>query len=190
MSFKDKMQNKWARFWMKFMGVGYFGRMALTLSALGLPPFYGKLPLSRLNKRGYISPHAKLHHSECKLGRHIYIDEGVMIFQDQNGGAVEIGDSSHLHRDTIIQTGFEGSVTIGNETHVQPRCQFSAYKGPINIGCRVEIAPTCAFYSYDHGMLPGFPVREQPICTRGGIILDDDVWLGYGVIVLPEFVRL
>ena len=61
---------------------------------------------------------------------------------------------------------------------------MSAYKGSVHIGCDVQIAPSCAFYPYDHGILPGELIRRQPLQTHGGITIDDDAWLGVGVIVL------
>ncbi len=62
-----------------------------------------------------------------------------------------LGDRVHLHNDTIVETGMGGSLQIGRDTHVQARCQFSAYLGSIRIGDNVQIAPNCAFYPYDHG---------------------------------------
>jgi acetyltransferase-like isoleucine patch superfamily enzyme len=169
---------------MRLAGRGPFGRIATALAAWGSPPFYGKIPLSRISHQGFISTKAVLHHPKLELGPNVYIDDDVMIFQDQNGDTVQIGTGVHLHRGILIQTGSGGRVSIGDQAHIQPRCQFSAYKGPIRIGQRAEIGPACAFYSYDHGVAPGVPVREQPIITKGGIALGDDVWLGYGVIVL------
>jgi acetyltransferase-like isoleucine patch superfamily enzyme len=55
---------------------------------------------------------------------------------------------------------------------------------PIQIGRDVQIAPYCAFYSYNHGFAPGALIRKQPLQTKGGIAIEDDVWLGVGVIVL------
>ena len=72
-------------------------------------------------------------------------------------------------------------LSIGEHTHIQPRCQFSAYKSSIQIGNRVEIAPNCAFYSYDH-VCPDRPVRDglaDHVASVG-----DEAWLGVGVIVL------
>ena len=83
-----------------------------------------------------------------------------------------------------METGDGGTITVGEETHVQPRCQLMAYLGHLDIGCRVEIAPNCAFYPYDHGVEPGQKIRSQPLKTKGGIKIDDDAWLGVGVIVL------
>jgi acetyltransferase-like isoleucine patch superfamily enzyme len=184
MILSSRISQKWARFWMRFAGTRRFGRVTAYLATWGSSPYYGRIHLSRLSKRGYVSHRAYICHTKLKLGNHIYIDDGVLIFQDQGGETVEIGDSVHIHRDTIVQTGSGGSLTIGDQTHIQPRCQFSAYKGSIVIGRRVEIAPACAFYSYDHGISHGLSVKDQPISTKGGIVLKDDVWLGYGVIVL------
>ena len=95
-----------------------------------------------------------------------------------------LGDRVHLYGDTYIQTGDAGTVAIGSDTHIQFRCQLSAYKAPIKIGSKVQIAPECAFYPYAHGIAPDRPIKEQPLTTKGGITIEDDVWLGYRTIVL------
>lgn len=169
---------------MRFSGTGPVGRIATRFAAFGLPPYYGLVYLSRLNAKGYISPKAIIHHHHLNLGQNIFLDERVMIYQDIDGGSVDLGDGVHLHRETIIQTGQGGSVQIGSQTHIQPRCQLSAYKAPILIGSRIEIAPYCSFYPYNHGMACGEPIRKQPLQSKGGIIIEDDAWLGIGVIVL------
>jgi acetyltransferase-like isoleucine patch superfamily enzyme len=33
-------------------------------------------------------------------------------------------------------------------------------------------------------MRRGIAVRDQPLVSKGGIVIGDDAWLGYGVIVL------
>ena len=174
----------WVRFWMCFAGASPLGRVATWLATWFMPPFYNRLYLARLNLRGYISPRATIYHSDLRLGAHVYIDDRVLIYQEKDGGAVELGDGVHVNRDTIIQTGLGGSLTIGANTHIQPRCQFSAYKAPIQIGCCVDIAPNCAFYPYNHGFAAGRSIREQPLQTKGGIFVDDEAWLGVNVIVL------
>jgi acetyltransferase-like isoleucine patch superfamily enzyme len=63
---------------------------------------------------------------------------------------------------------------------------LSAYKGSIIIGRGVEIAPNCAFYPYNHGIEPGEPISRQPLQTKGDIIIGDNAWLGFGVIVLDN----
>lgn len=174
----------WARFWMKFSGTSFGGRLACGVAGLVYPPFYGRVPLAALGKSGYFSVSSTICHSDLALEKNIFVGDQVLIYQDCGGKAIKLGSGVHLHRGTVIQTGAGGSVSIGNNTHIQPRCQISAYKGSVDIGCRVEIAPNCSFYPYDHAIEAGIPIRKQPLLSHGGIMIEDDVWLGVGVIVL------
>lgn len=164
--------------------MGFLGRIATRLAVLFEPPFYGRVRLAWLTPRGYVAPTANIYHSNFQRGTRTFIGDRVLIYQDHDGGPVKLNDSAHLYDDISILTGSGGSIEIGTHTHIQPRCQFSAYGGPIRIGKNVEIAPNCAFYPYDHGTEPGELMSRQPIRTKGGITVEDGVWLGFGVIVL------
>lgn len=174
----------WERFWMLFAGLSPLGRMATRLAVWPAPPYYKRRYLAWRNQQGFIAPSATIHHRDLRMGPHVFIDDRVLIFQDTDGGAVQVGERTHLWRDIIIQTGEGGSITIGSHTHIQPRCVFSAYRGSIRIGSRVQIAPHCGLYPYDHGTAPGEPISKQPLHTKGDIVIGDDAWLGFGVIVL------
>lgn len=169
---------------MRFAGPGVLGRTACWIAGAFSPPFYGRVPLATYGTRGYFAPSATLSHSRATYGRNVFIGDRVLIYEDRGAGTVELGSGVHLHCDVTIQTGEGGSVKIGDDTHVQPRCQFSAYRGTTIIGRRVEIAPNCAFYPYDHSMDVATPIRQQPLQTHGGIVVEDDAWLGFGVVVL------
>jgi acetyltransferase-like isoleucine patch superfamily enzyme len=179
----------WAAFWMQFAGLRGIGPITTWIATWFAPPYYARRRLARFNSKGYIAPSATIYHTQLKLGKHIFIGDRVTIFEDKkpniiNNGSVEIADRVHLYGDTCIQTGEGGILKIGSDTHIQPRCQFSAYKAPIQIGRGVQIAPNCAFYPYDHGIAPGELMSKQPLQTKGGIVVEDDAWLGFGVIVL------
>lgn len=178
-----KLGKKWIRYWMQFDPLSRFGRVGCFLASCLAPPYKSRCYLSHFNSKGYISPSASIRHDNLKLGGNVFIGDRVIIYES-NGGSVELGDGVQLYSDIIIETGDDGHLTIGAETHVQPRCQLMAYVGSLKIGCRVEIAPNCAFYPYDHGFAPGEPIRNQPAKTKGGIVIGDDSWLGVGVIVL------
>lgn len=169
---------------MRFSGPGPVGRVAARLAVLFVPPFYGRVFLARVTGKGFISPTATIWHPDLVLGANCFIDDDVTIYRDMNGGMVDLANGVLIFRGTTIQTGEEGMVSIGADTHIQPRCQFSAYKGSISIGARVEIAPGCAFYPYNHGMALNMPIRKQPVYSKAGITVGDDAWLGYGVILL------
>lgn len=169
---------------MRYAGLSTMGRFATRLATWLAPPYTKRFYLSRLNPQGYIDAGAIIHHSTLRLGANIFIDDGVIISQSSPGGSVEICDRAHILRDTIIGNGEGSSIIIGADTYIQPRCQIMGYKGPVRIGSNVQIAPNCAFYPYNHGFAPGELIRNQPLYTKGGIIIEDDVLLGFGVIVL------
>lgn len=169
---------------MKFSGTGAVGKMACGIAGLFTPPFYARVQLAEFGKHGYFSPGSTIHHSNLKLGKKVFVGDGVMIYEDNGGGSVDIGSGVHIHRQATIQTGQNGSVTIGEGTGIQPRCQLSAYLGNITIGKHVEIAPNCSFYPYSHGMDAGERIGKQPLISKGGITIEDDVWLGVGTIIL------
>ncbi|MGH8503818.1 MAG: acyltransferase [Gammaproteobacteria bacterium] len=173
----------WAGFWMLFAGRGAGGRLATWLAGLFAPPYKGRRYLTRLNKRGYFSPSAAIGCRHLSTGEHVFIGDRVTIYEADEG-EVKLGDRVAIHQDTIIQVGEGGRVQIGADTHIQPRCYLSAQKGSLTLGSHVQIASNCAFYPYNHGMAAGESMRKQPLRTRGGIVIEDDVWLGFGVIVL------
>lgn len=174
----------WSFFWMRFAGTRSLGRIATWLATWFTPPYKGRTRLARYSAQGYVALAATLYHDKLHLGDHVFIDDRVVIFQGTQGGSVQIGDRVHIYRDTYIETGQGGSLKIGANTHIQPRCQISAYKASIEIGSGVQIAPNCAFYPYQHSVAAGVPIIEQPLHSKGGIVIEDDVWLGYGVVVL------
>lgn len=181
---RDKLKARWAIFWLRRGGHHALGRLASWLAGLFTPPYKGRAALARKTPRGYIAPSARVHCRDLRLGRNVFLGDRVTIYQGPDGGAVTLGDRAHLHQDTVVEVGRGGSVRIGPDTYLQPRCQLSAYLRAISIGANVQIAPACAFYPYDHGTAPGAPMRAQPFTSRGDIVVEDDVWLGYGVVVL------
>jgi acetyltransferase-like isoleucine patch superfamily enzyme len=178
------LTRRWTRFWMSFAGLNTSGRLATRLAAWFAPPHKARTRLAYMNQRGYIEPSATIYHSDLRLGVNCFIGDRVMIFQRENGGPVNLGDRVCIYRDTIMETGYGGSLIIGSNTGIHPRCQLNAYVGSIRIGRGVDIAPNCAFYPYDHGLAPDRPIREQPLKSKGDIIIEDDAWLGVGAIVL------
>jgi acetyltransferase-like isoleucine patch superfamily enzyme len=160
--------------------------MAMNLATLFAPKYKSRCFLARKGPVGYISPTAVIEHSALQLTKDVFLGDRVTIYQCKNGGTVSLKEGVHLYSDIIIETGMRGTVTIEEGTHIQPRCSISAYKGSIKIGKRVEIAPNCAFYPYNHAIDPGELIRNQPIVSKGDIIIEDDVWLGFGSVILQN----
>lgn len=181
---RDLFAKGWMWFWMQWSGLGYLGKITTVIATWLAPPYYARRCLARYHPQGYIAPGATIYHQLLQLGSNIFLGDRTTIFQDRDGGQIVLGDRVHLYGDTYLQTGYGGTIEIGSDTQIQPRCQFSGYKAPIKIGSGVQIAPGCAFYPYAHGMEPDRPIQQQPLTTKGGIIVEDNAWLGYRVIVL------
>ena len=169
---------------MHFAGVGMIGRIATRLAATFAPPYMARFYLARLTDNSYIDPNAVIHHAGLTLGKQAFIADRVIVYQAADGGRATVGDNTHILRDSVLETGQGGSITIGSDTFLHPRCQVMAYKGDVRIGDHVAIAPGCAFYAYNHGLSPGELIKRQALETRGGISVDDGAWLGFGVVVL------
>lgn len=169
---------------------GYGQRIATRMALIGAPPSCKRNFLANMTPRGYISPESVFYGSEIKLGSHIFIDDRVVIYQEDNVidgatcGPVELGDRVRVYEDTHIMVGAGGSIYIGAGTRIQRGCQIEAYKASIHIGQGVGIAAGCDFQSFDHGIAPGESIKKQPLTTKGPIIIEDEAWLGHGVIVL------
>jgi acetyltransferase-like isoleucine patch superfamily enzyme len=179
-----RLHAYWARFWLGLAGPGPAGRFASRLAALFTPPFYGRMRLAALSPQGYIDAQADISHTNLRRGKHTLIAKGVTIYQGDGGGPVVLEDGVFLNNNTIVQTGRGGSVTIGERTNIQAGCHISAFHRSITIGRRVDIAPNCGLFPYNHGLAPDAAIRAQPLISRGDIVIGDDAWLGFGVVVL------
>jgi acetyltransferase-like isoleucine patch superfamily enzyme len=178
------LTKRWTRFWMGRAGLNRLGRLATWLATWFAPPHKARTYLANLNPQGYIARNVTIYHADLRLGKNIFVDEGVVFFQREGGGPINVGDRVCIYRGTIIETGYGGSLTIGTRTSIHPRCQINAYKVPVHIGNGVMMAPNCALYPYDHGVAPDQLIIEQPIVSKGSITVGDGAWLGVGTIVL------
>lgn len=179
------MRHRWRGFWLSRSGLGYFGRLASRLACWGTAPYHARAFLAKRRPNGFVDPKAELGHPELELGKECYLGQGVTVLRgNESGGRVEIGPRAAIYGDTFIQCGDGGGVVLGEESHVQPGCHFRAYVSDIVVGKKVEIAASCAFYSFSHGVAAGIPIMEQPLESKGPIVIKDGAWLGHGVTVL------
>jgi acetyltransferase-like isoleucine patch superfamily enzyme len=153
---------------MQFSSFVIVGRAATWLAGVFSPPYKGRRYLAKLNKRGYFSPSAAICCKHLSSGANVFIGDRVTIY-DAGEGQVLLGDRASIHQDSVIEVGMGGRLIVGKDTHIQPRCQISAYKGTVAIGENVQIAPGCAFYPYNHGIAAGESIQRQPLQTKGGL---------------------
>lgn len=100
------------------------------------------------------------------------------------GKDIHIGTGTRLWAPTSLR--IDDCVYIGKQVHIEADCEIGNF---VLIANRVAIVGR-----HDHDFrVPGFPVRFAPwigskrfVSTgkRDAVIIEDDVWIGYGAIVL------
>lgn len=148
------------------------------------PPHLGRVSLAYLNPMGYVSTKAQVHHGALCAGAHIFVGDNAVLFQHHDGGVMMLDDYVVIHPHAILENGSAAEIRIGKNSSIHPWCQLRAHVSSIEIGAGVMLAAGCALYSYDHGISMGTPIRDQPLTSRGPIIIEDEAWLGTGVVVL------
>ena len=177
----------WAGWWMRRAGLTRWGRTAMriaTWAPLPYPHYYDNQLLALMSPFGYIAPTAEVRHRDLHLGSHIFIGNGADLIQHPDGGALNLGDRVCIERCSHLVTANGGSITIGQFTSIGAHCELMAYLANIRIGDHVMIASNCRFYPYDHGTSPGIPMQQQLLVSKGDIVIEDDVWVGTGAILL------
>ncbi len=160
----------------------------MRLAEWGFRSYKDKRRMRRfLGERSYISSRAQVDCPGFTLGPRCFIDDYVTIYADPKAeGRVEFADRVHVYRWSIIELGAgPGSLFVDSQTAIQSSCVINPLVSDIIIGKHCMIAAKCAFVSYQHeaGSIER-PMREQPLTSRGDIVLEDDVWLGLQVCVM------
>ena len=161
------------------------GWVALRLAEALAGTYKDRRILAQLTARSYVSSRAQVRCGQLRLGH-----DGVTIYAHKDAGEVRLGDRAHIYRGTIVEVGAGGSIIIGDDTHIQASCNLKGFLGSLIIGCNVQIAPHCGFSPYEHHFEDlSVPIKSQGIRSAGDIVIEDDVWVGFGVQVL-EGVRI
>jgi acetyltransferase-like isoleucine patch superfamily enzyme len=85
----------------------------------------------------------------------------------------------------IKPVGGSGDVIIGKHSYINSGCVIYSGNG-VTIGQHVAIAANCTLAPVNHA----YQRRDQLIVeqrfapSRGGIVIEDDVWIGAGVVIL------
>lgn len=96
-----------------------------------------------------------------------------------------VGKRSHVHPTTIIRYG--KNVKIGDNCLINHNNLLQPGKGPngtITIGNYVHTGVNVMFMAFNHGFYTtGIPTKEQDYMDAP-IVVEDDVWIGGGSIIL------
>ena len=117
----------------------------------------------------------------ARLGKDVVFEAGVLIFHPEN---IEIGDDVYIGHNAILKGYYRNKMEIGSGTWIGQQCFFHS-AGGLKIGRNVGIGPAVKIItSYHEGKDPSKPILHTPIVFKS-VIIDDDVDIGTGAIILP-----
>ena len=114
-------------------------------------------------------------------GENIIVESGVRIWHPEN---VSLGENVYVGHDAMLKGYHQGILEIGDHTWIGQGV-FIHSAGGVRIGRKVGIGPFVRMLTSTHE-LPG---RELAIIegelTFAAIVIEDDVDIGVGAIILP-----
>jgi len=110
----------------------------------------------------------------------------ALIEPSERGTLIEIGPHSRIYAFAVIKAiGGSGDVIIGEHCHINSHCVLYSGNG-IKMGNAVLLAPGVMLVPSNHSFARlDVPVLHQGFMpSRGGIVIEDDVWIGANSVVL------
>lgn len=117
---------------------------------------------------------------KIKLGRNIYISQGVKIYKNN-----EIKDYVYLGDNVELRNGTSHKITIDKNCTIN---RGSIIIGNVNIGKNCLIAPLCVIAGANHNFSDLAVNTNQQGASSKGISLCNNVWIGAQVIILDGVV--
>lgn len=119
-------------------------------------------------------------HPQAKISKFADIEDST------RGSRIVIG--AHSSIDSFVKVkpaGGTGDLVIGERTVINSGCVLYTGNG-ISIGNDVAIAANCTFAPVNHAYKDkARRINQQGFLpSRGGIVIEDDVWIGANVIIL------
>jgi acetyltransferase-like isoleucine patch superfamily enzyme len=125
------------------------------------------------------------HPHKISLGDSTFIDDNVVLdAKGERNEGIRIGKNGYIGRNTILSCK-EGSIFLDDYCNLSANCLLLS-ETEIKMGKYCFLAGQCYLvaggnHTYEDVSIP---IMFQPSITKGGIKIDEDVWLGGGVIVL------
>ena len=124
------------------------------------------------------------HSVEYGLG--VEIAPTAVIHPSTRGSRLVIGASSEIYDQVVIRfVGGSGDIVMGKFCYINPGCVLYSGNG-IRFGDYVLLAPGVKVVPTNHAFESReIPIRHQGFMpSRGGVIIEDDVWVGANAVLL------
>jgi virginiamycin A acetyltransferase len=120
-----------------------------------------------IDPTAFVSPDARLHGSV-------------------RGTRIVIGAGSQIYDFVVMRAvGGDGDIVLGAHCFINPHCVLYSGNG-IRLGDYVLVGPHCSIVPANHAIARSdVPIRRQGfMASRGGVVIEDDVWIGAGCTIL------
>lgn len=124
------------------------------------------------------------HPQKIRIGKRCVIEEYCSLSAqgDENSG-ITLGEEVLLGRSTVLGTR-NGTVEIGDYSNIGANCRIGTTTR-VKFGKHVLLAANCYIGGAQHKFdRLDVPIMRQGYDSKGGVVIEDDVWLGAGVMVL------
>lgn len=115
-----------------------------------------------------------------------FVSPDARIHPSQRGSRIVIGAHTQIYDYVVIRAvGGTGDIVMGEHCYVNPHCVLYSGSG-ITFGNYVLIGPGCSIVPANHAIdRTDVVIRKQGFMpSRGGVVIEDDVWLGAHCVVL------
>jgi len=125
------------------------------------------------------------HPKKIKIGNNVVLDDNVVLDAkgDENNGII-IGNNVLIGRNTLLSCK-QGDIKINDFTNIGPNC-YLVSETSLNLGKYVFVAGNSFMvaggnHSYEDKKTP---MMFQPSISKGGINIEDDVWIAASVNII------
>ncbi len=151
----------------------------------GARQFFFKKLFKSAGKGLVIGRNLTLQHSyKISFGNQCVIDEYCKLSaQGDEHSAITLGNEVLLGRGTTLATR-NGKIEIGDFCNIGSQCRLGTTT-QLKLGKHVLLAANCYIGGAQHRFdRLDIPIMRQGYDSKGGVTIEDDVWIGAGVIVL------
>jgi virginiamycin A acetyltransferase len=114
------------------------------------------------------------------------VSEFATIKGSSRGSKIIIGANTHVYDFVVLSSvGGAGNIVIGENCHINPHTTLYSGNG-IKLGNYVLIGPGCSLVPTNHafGNLDEVMRKQGFLSSKGGVIIEDDVWVGANSVLL------
>jgi virginiamycin A acetyltransferase len=115
-----------------------------------------------------------------------FVSPDARVHGSVRGTRIVVGARCQIYDFVVMRAvGGDGDIVLGADCFLNPHCVLYSGNG-ITLGAHVLLGPHCSIVPANHAFdRLDVPIRHQGfMASRGGVVIEDDVWIGAGSTIL------